>query len=485
MLLAFALRRARRRAGAALVVALAATAARAQSASFTVDRFQPGAGAFDVLGVASPETAPHFDWHASLYTSYARDPLRLVAVGHPDEVKLLHGQSMLHLGISLGLWDRFELGAVLPLTVAQRSEGAPMLGGPVSAPVATGGIGDVRLLPKATVLSVGGLVLGAAAPFTIPIGRQDAFLGAGAPSVTPTLLVELQDVLPVRLLLNAGVAVRGDRSLGNLRVSSALTYGLAAELPMDVRGHRLAALATLAGEAVVGQGGEVERPLELLGGIRWTALPGLELAAGGGPGLSTGYGTPRYRLFFSLSFSPAILSSRRPPRLPSIPARAIEELPHSTRVVSAPPAEPIVVSRTIHAEPELAKIVEDHVALLAPVLFARDRDVLLRQSRAVLDATVSILRDHPELALVRIEGHTDGHGRAEYNLGLSSRRARAVRVYLVQQGIAPERLEFQGFGSARPIASNDTPDGRARNRRVEMVIVQRAAVAALPGSGGE
>jgi len=48
-----------------------------------------------------------------------------------------------------------------------------------------------------------------------------------------------------------------------------------------------------------------------------------------------------------------------------------------------------------------------------------------------------------------------------------------------------QRLEFQGFGSARPIASNDTPDGRARNRRVEMVIVQRAAVAALPGSGGE
>ncbi|TMB30310.1 MAG: hypothetical protein E6J65_01505, partial [Deltaproteobacteria bacterium] len=74
VLLAFALRRARRRAAAALVVALAATAARAQSASFTVDRFQPGLGAFDVLGVASPETAPHFDWHASLYTSYARDP---------------------------------------------------------------------------------------------------------------------------------------------------------------------------------------------------------------------------------------------------------------------------------------------------------------------------------------------------------------------------------------------------------------------------
>ena len=472
--LAFALRRRRRM--AALAVVLAATGASAQSATFTVDHFQPGAGAFDVLGVRSPETAGHLEWRGSVTTSFARDPLRLIAIGHPDQVRLLHGQSMLHLGASLGLFDRFEVGAVLPVALAQSSEGAPMLGSSVAAPV-SGGVGDLRILPKARILSLGGFVLGAAAPFTLPTGRQDAFLGAGAASLTPTILAELQDVGPVRLLANAGVAVRGGRSLGNLQVSSAMTYGLAAEAPFEVRGQRLAALATLSGEVNLRHGGAVERPLELLGGVRWSAMRGIDLMAGGGPGLTDGYGTPRYRLFFTFSFSPAMMSSRRlPPLVPTIVESRPPPAPTLTVVTAG---EPIILSRTL----ELARIEEDHVELLAPVLFARGRDVLLLQSRAVLDAAVSVLLDHPELSLVRVEGHTDGHGRPAYNLTLSRRRAKAVCAYLTKHGIAPERLESDGFGSARPIDSNQTNEGRARNRRVEMLIVRRGA-AALPGAGG-
>jgi uncharacterized protein (TIGR03382 family) len=473
--LAFVLRRRRRM--AALAVVLAATGASAQSATFTVDHFQPGAGAFDVLGVRSPETTVHLEWRGSVSTSFARDPLRLVAIGHPDQVQLLHGQSMLHLGASLGLLDRFEVGAVLPVALAQSSEGAPMLGSSVAAPVSAG-IGDLRILPKVRILSLGGFVLGAAAPFTLPTGRQDAFLGAGAASLTPTVLAELQDLGPVRLLANAGIAVRGARSLGNLQVSSAMTYGLAAETPFQVRNHRFAALATLSGELNLQHGGAVERPLELLAGVRWSAMRGIDLLAGGGPGLTNGYGTPRYRLFFTFSFSPALMNSRRlPPLLPAIVQGPPPPAPTLTVVATG---EPIILSRTL----ELARIEEDHVELLAPVLFARGRDILLLQSRAVLDAAVSVLHDHPELSRVRVEGHTDGQGRPAHNLTLSQRRAKAVREYLMKHGIAAERLESDGFGSARPIASNETKEGRARNRRVEMVIVRRGAVAAMPGSGG-
>ncbi len=476
LVLAFALRRRRRM--AALAVALAATGAGAQSASFAVDHFHPGGGAFDVLGVWSPETAGNFDWRGSVYTSYARDPLRLVALEHPDQVQLLRGQSMLHLGGSVGFLDRFEVGAVLPIAVAQSSNGAPMLGGAVSGPVASGGMGDLRVLPKARLLSLGGFVLGAAAPFTLPVGRQDAYLGAGAPTLTPTVLAELQDVLPVRLLANVGVAVRGGRSLGNLNVSSAFTYGLGAELPFAVRGQPLAALATLSGEADLQRGGAVERPLELMGAIRWSGLRGLDVLVGGGPGLTAGYGTPAYRLFFALSFSPQLLGSRRPP--PLVPVFAADPPRPAPVLTLVAPQPPILFSRTL----ELARIEEDHVELLAPVLFARSRDVLLPQSRAVLDAAVSVLEKHPELSLVRIEGHTDGHGKADYNLGLSKRRAKAVRLYLMKHGIGADRLQSDGFGSSRPIASNDSTEGRARNRRVEMVIVRREAVAGLPGSGG-
>ena len=66
-----------------------------------------------------------------------------------------------------------------------------------------------------------------------------------------------------------------------------------------------------------------------------------------------------------------------------------------------------------------------------------------------------------------IEGHTSSEGGAEYNLELSKRRAESIRSYLIGEGIAVERLEIIGYGDTRPLQSNDTAQGRAKNRRVE------------------
>jgi outer membrane protein OmpA-like peptidoglycan-associated protein len=80
-----------------------------------------------------------------------------------------------------------------------------------------------------------------------------------------------------------------------------------------------------------------------------------------------------------------------------------------------------------------------------------------------------VLREHPESVSVSVEGHTDGEGPAEYNRGLSQRRAEAVRDYLARKDIAPERMQAQGFGEDRPVQSNATSAGRAANRRVEFI----------------
>ena len=92
----------------------------------------------------------------------------------------------------------------------------------------------------------------------------------------------------------------------------------------------------------------------------------------------------------------------------------------------------------------------------------------------MLDAIYGILAAHPELRRVRIEGHTDDVGTNDYNKDLSDRRARTVVRYLTGKGIARERLEPSGFGEDRPIASNATALGRAKNRRVEFTIVDEA-----------
>ncbi len=105
------------------------------------------------------------------------------------------------------------------------------------------------------------------------------------------------------------------------------------------------------------------------------------------------------------------------------------------------------------------------------VFFDFDSDRLRPASRKELDRVVRFLQRHPTVR-IRIVGHTDSQGTAEYNLDLSLRRARSVKRYLVTEGrIDPRRIETAGEGESRPIASNATEAGRAQNRRIEIQIV--------------
>lgn len=100
--------------------------------------------------------------------------------------------------------------------------------------------------------------------------------------------------------------------------------------------------------------------------------------------------------------------------------------------------------------------------------FDTGRHELKEDGRKVVQEIVAMMKSAPTLKL-SIEGHTDNVGKAADNKALSERRARAVREAIVAAGIAPERLTAAGFGQERPIADNRTEEGRAKNRRVELV----------------
>lgn len=108
------------------------------------------------------------------------------------------------------------------------------------------------------------------------------------------------------------------------------------------------------------------------------------------------------------------------------------------------------------------------------VYFEFDRAVIQSRSHPILQTVAQVMRDFPDIT-VEIQGHTDARGRDEYNLELSQQRAEAVRQYLIQQGIAAERMTARGYGETRPIDSNRTRAGRANNRRVEFVRTDPAA----------
>ncbi|MDR2460626.1 MAG: OmpA family protein [Deltaproteobacteria bacterium] len=106
------------------------------------------------------------------------------------------------------------------------------------------------------------------------------------------------------------------------------------------------------------------------------------------------------------------------------------------------------------------------VSITLDVKFDFDKSVVKPQYRAEVEKAASFLSAHPG-STVELQGHTDSKGSDEYNLKLSDRRANAVREYLVREfGINPARVTARGYGETMPIASNDTEEGRAINRRV-------------------
>lgn len=108
--------------------------------------------------------------------------------------------------------------------------------------------------------------------------------------------------------------------------------------------------------------------------------------------------------------------------------------------------------------------------VLRNIFFDYDKATILQQSYNELQNLLAILQSHPTMK-IEIDGHTDGHGSIDYNQRLSENRAKAVVDFLISKGIDPKRLQYKGFGKTRPIDTNTTDEGRARNRRVEFMVL--------------
>jgi OmpA-OmpF porin, OOP family len=121
---------------------------------------------------------------------------------------------------------------------------------------------------------------------------------------------------------------------------------------------------------------------------------------------------------------------------------------------------------------KLAPIAEEVVIVLNNVFFEFDKAELRPESRPELDRIAALLKEKISLE-IEIAGHTCNMGPASYNLQLSEKRAKAVYEYLLKAGVSTDRLKFVFFGQEKPVASNDTLEGRKQNRRVEFKIMKK------------
>jgi outer membrane protein OmpA-like peptidoglycan-associated protein len=143
------------------------------------------------------------------------------------------------------------------------------------------------------------------------------------------------------------------------------------------------------------------------------------------------------------------------------PLLVTAEAPAAPKPAAKPPKRVVVkkdrieVNQIIQFEPSSWKVTED--------------------SQPILDDIAKAMVTHPEVKKVRIEGHTDNAGDAAHNLSLSRKRANNIMRYLVEHDVDANRLVAEGYGDSKPIADNGTEEGRAQNRRVMFVIVERSA----------
>jgi outer membrane protein OmpA-like peptidoglycan-associated protein len=136
---------------------------------------------------------------------------------------------------------------------------------------------------------------------------------------------------------------------------------------------------------------------------------------------------------------------------------------------------PVMEVKATRPPPGPARVVltESNIAIMDKVQFETGKATLLPASNALLDEVAKMLKDNPQVEQISVEGHTDSTGSPDFNRKLSQQRAESVAKYLSGKGVKAARMEPKGFGPDRPVADNESEQGREANRRVEFNILKQ------------
>lgn len=474
-------------------------------------------------------------WRAALLLDYAHAPLAL-AYGEEKLGNLIPYRLDAHLLGAWQLLPRLELGLDVPFTLVQGDrfsllrERLGVTDFPGAAGVSRWGLGDVRLVPRVGLLDPDAAPLGLAVvtELRLPTGDGQSFLGEHGVLFAPRVALEKR-LGPVRVLGNVGARLRHHAQFLNLYVDDEVTFGAGAVVDLpdvgplhDVRGLAEVNLATpTSAPFTFTQAGSLKTPLSAMVGARARlAGPwGVELAVGRGLALDSGYGREALRVMLSLRYDftfadqdgdgvadandkcptekedrdgfqdgdgcldpdndgdgvedreDACPTTPGTPELDGCTDRDGDEVPdNSDRCpdVAGPPEN----DGCPYGNEPLVEVESDRIRIKGNITFETGSARIQPQSFPLLDEVYRVLNQNPTLGPVLIEGHTDNRGGRALNLDLSNRRARSVVEYLVKKGIAQQRLQSRGFGFDRPVASNATALGRAKNRRVEFRLLR-------------
>lgn len=322
-------------------------------------------------------------------------------------------------------------------------------------------------------------------PFvTFPTGKDSRFFGND--SLTSGFKVVGERYFGrTDVYLMVGAMFKSTENLQiNLNVGSQFLFAVGAQHPLSAR-HDFIILGEFSGSTTFKKFMHQENtsPVEMNGGLRKYFLDRhLALTASVGTGIDSGYGAPRLRAMGNISFFTHAVDDRDDDLVHDpedyCPTRiAATERGMDTVDLSVVPvtgiAPPLAITPPGCPDPNvIVKVVGDRILILRPINFETGSATITPDSTVVLDQIATLLKKSPELQKILVEGHTDTVGGAALNQTLSNTRAQAVVDALVVRGIAPGRLSAKGWGLSKPLTTNATESGRAKNRRVEFHILE-------------
>jgi outer membrane protein OmpA-like peptidoglycan-associated protein len=501
------------------VLGLASGAVAQTPPQFDLNQFRPSQLATDGFAVSNADGQGHLRFGVQIYTDFARNPLQLTVTNGPipdQTLGLVHSQLTGHLTWNLGLWDRLVVFMDLPYTFVLNDNLSD------AAASFLDSIGQSALVPRGTGL--GDLYVGARG--VLYGTREDVFQLAaqailtantasaakpqqnylGAPNASPNIggWFEVLGTFNVgdyvRIPLNVGYKTSFQQEVPSLEIGNQLTFAAAIQILLGQDRFMLTmeAFGRTAADLGTGFGGRQETPVELLGGFKYLNEKGVALGIAGTGGVTSGYGNPDWRLIGMLAYTMPAKQRALPVDTDSDGIVDAEDAcPNEPEdfdgfhdddgcpdldndadgvldVDDTCPNEPGPVDNQGCPEEQHLVIEESGLQILDKIYFNVDSAVVQRRSYAVLDNVAEVLNDHPEIQLIRVEGHTDSTGSESYNMRLSQRRVESVVRYLVEQGgVSEDRLVAEGFGETRPLVPNaKTRAELAQNRRVEFRIAE-------------
>ncbi len=493
-----------RREGRALTALLAASsiglvpaAVRAQTHTFTVDRLNMAGAPDDGIGVWRPEVGRDTRFFGQLGLGFAVNPLRVDNyVDDLNKAEKIAGppvstQFITYLTAGVELFNRASIQVSFPLILNQGGSPTNNIdAGLPQDPVDLRSVApmDMRLEGRFIVFrnEAKSFKLALSAAAFLPTGNNLSFAGDGGAGASFGFAAEYA-AKSFFLVLNAAYRFRPTANLNELNISNEVVYALGGYVPLRKGTIRVGAELFGAFGAGKGNVGDLDTtPLEWNVNGKMYFTPKRQVWAGlaAGTRLTGGY-APDFRGVAVVGASFGVKDTDPGSGAPRYTFDVADELDVDTDgipdEVDACPKEP----GEINSHPDrngcpkfIRRITGSaEIEILKQVEFAFDSSVILKVSYPILDEVLRLLQVSPEIKLVSIEGHTDNLGRDDYNQKLSEGRARSVMNYLVNKGIAAERLTSTGFGASKPLQSNDTEAGQQRNRRVEFKIKQQVAPA--------